>query len=351
MSVMDDTPAMDPPAPDRPRKLHVLTRLAVLFVVVAAGFAVWWATHDSQEPDAQTQRTRVEALGHEVAQLRSTIGALRGRQDDSDKVDKSVREQLLGLDQRAKLLEDSIANLADKRLSAHDALALDEAELLLTLGGERYALFGDAAGAVAAYRHADTALSEVEDAAFSTVRHSVAAEIAALNQVQAGEGAALPGKLARLREQAAQWPVATSSAPASPAAPETPSRLARVLGAFVQIHRDDSAQMRAALLAPNLARELFLLDLREAQAAALARDDERYRAALASARTELQGAFDPRVPAVAVAATEFDALARTTLVPAAPPQLGSALRELRNLRATHALRESGPAARLGGEAK
>ena len=341
---MDDTPAAEPPAPDRPRRLHVLVRLAVLFVVVAAGFAVWWATHASTEPDAQTLRTQVEALSREVVQLRSTVSALRGRQDDSDKVDKSVREQLLGLDQRAKLVEDSVANLADKRLSAHDALALDEAELLLTLGGERYVLFHDAAGATAAYRHADTALSEVEDAAFATVRQSVTAEIAALDTAQASDGAALAGKLVQLREQALQWPLAASALTVPVA--DSPSRFARMLGAFVQVRRDDSVQMRAALQAPNLARELFLVDLREAQAAALARDDARFHAALASAHAEFQVAFDPRAPGLAAAAGEFDALARTTLAPAAPALLGTALKELRNLRATHALRESRSAVRM-----
>jgi uroporphyrin-3 C-methyltransferase len=349
MHVMDDTPVIDPPAPDKPRKLYVLVRLAVLFVVVAIGFGVWWATRDAHREDAQTQRTQFEALTHEVAQLHSTLDTLRGRQEDSDKVDKSVREQLLGLDRRIKLVEDSIANLADKRLSARDALTLDEAELLLTLGGERFVLFHDVAAAVAAYRQADLALSEVADVAFATVRQSVAAEVAALNELQSNDGAAATLKLARLREQAQQWPAA--SAGLAPAATEPESRLARLFGGFVQIRRDDSAQTRAALHAPNLARELFLVDLHEAQAAALARDETRYRAALASARAEFNAAFDRHVPAVATGAAEIDELARTALAPPAPALLGAALKELRNLRATHALGEAKSASGSNVETK
>ena len=349
MHAMDEMPATDNPAADKPRRLHVLVRLAALGAVVALGFGVWWATRDANREDAQTQRAQFEALRHEVAQLRSTLDALRGRQEDSDKVDKSVREQLLGLDQRSKLVEDSIANLADKRLSAHDALALDEAELLLTLGTERYVLFHDAGAAVAAYRQADIALSEVEDAAFSTVRQSVAAEIAALNEAQTSDSAATTLKLARLREQSSQWPPAESGI--APAAAEPESRLARIFGAFVQVRRDDAAQTRATLHAPSLARELFLVELHEAQAAALARDDTRYRAALASARAEFEAAFDRQAPAVVAAAGEFEALAKTALAPPAPTLLGTALKELRNLRATHALREAKPAARIGVETR
>jgi uroporphyrin-3 C-methyltransferase len=324
-------------------------RLAVLFLVGASGLALWWATHDTAATgEAQTLRTEVEALRHEVAALRSTTSALRSRLDDGEKVDKSMREQLLGLDQRAKLVEDSIASLADKRLSGHDALALDEAELLLTLGGERYVLFHDAASAGQAYQQADIALSQVEDAAFSTVRQSVAAELSALNGNSA-DAAALALRLARLRAQAGQWPAAVQGLAPAPA--ESTSRLGRVLGAFVQIRHDDTAQTRAAMHAPDVARELFQVDLHEAEVAALARDESRYQAALAAARADLGAAFDARDPALVAAAAEIDGLAHATLAPPPPAVFGTALRELRNLRATHALREIKPASRSAGDAK
>src|SRR5689334_5317621 len=110
---MDETPASNQPVPNKSRKLHVVIRLAALFAVVAAGFALWWATHESETAvDARSQRSQLDALTHEVVQLRSIADALRARLDDGEKVDKSVREQLLGLDQRTRLIEDSIANLA-----------------------------------------------------------------------------------------------------------------------------------------------------------------------------------------------------------------------------------------------
>src|SRR5581483_5013139 len=172
-------PALPEPARSTPRTRR--GGLAVAFAVAAlvlAGYAVWRTEMLARRDDAaQTQRLAgdVDMLNHSIEQLRSTANTLRARLDDGEKVDKSEREELLALTERTRLVEDAVANLADKRLSGRDALLLNEAEMLLTLGGERYALFRDPQATIAAYRLADTALAEVEDAAFSTVRQSISA--------------------------------------------------------------------------------------------------------------------------------------------------------------------------------
>jgi uroporphyrin-3 C-methyltransferase len=222
-------------------------------------------------------------------------------------------------------------------MSGHDALALDEAELLLTLGGERYALFADAPAAVAAYRLADAALAEVDDAAFSTVRQSITGEIAALNGLHAADPHALAVRLSRLRTQVAELPPRDRLPPPAPA-PAHESTLARLFGAFVQVrHDNDTAQAQAVVRDAALARDLIGLDLRAAQAAALARDDAGYREALAEARAQTAAAFDAQAAPAAAFLKELDALSTAQLAPPAPAVLGTALRELRNLRATHAL--------------
>jgi uroporphyrin-3 C-methyltransferase len=316
-----------------------------LLALALAGYAAWREVASESgrasavSADAQRLGTQVEALAHSVEQLRGNADTLRTRMDDTDKVDKSEREELLGLSERARLVEDAVANLADKRLSGHDALVLNEAELLLSLGGERYALFHDAGAAVAAYRLADTALSEVEDAAFSTVRQSVEAEIGALNALQANDPAPLSIRLAQLRAQMPQLPAGTRLPSPAPAAEE--SRLWRVLAAFVQVHHGEDVQASPGLRDAGLARSLATLDLRDAEAALLARDDAHYQAALLSARSQLS-AFDASAPAVVAAHAELDTLAQAVLAPPPPPLFGAALRELRNLRATHALRAPAP---------
>ncbi len=337
---MDDPTASAPPAATAeaaaPRRRWPWL-LALLVLLGGAGGGWWYVSGGAMrsEPLAAL-RAELERLNHAQEQLRARLDTVRARLDDGDKVDQSVREQLLGLGERTRLLEDAVANLADKRLSAHDTLALDEAELLLTLGRERFALAHDVAAALAAYRLADTALSEVEDAAFSTVRQSIRAEVAALTALATPDPATLAARLAALRERVPALPPVRAPAPAPES--ETPSRWARLLGALVRVQRDDAAHAALAAADVQLARELLLLDLAEARAALRTHDGAAWRDALAAARVELASGFDPAAAEVQAARAEVDALAGIELAPAAPAVLGSALTELRNLRATHALR-------------
>lgn len=346
---MDDTTVTgqevavaDPP---RKRAGSVIKWILALLLLAAVAFAFWWTSRGAKTsgevtPDpAQQLSSQVDSLMHSVAQIRSATDTLRSRLDDGDKVDASVRQQMLSLSDRTRLLEDAVANLANRRLSGHDVIALDEAELLLTLGGERFTLFRDTTGAVAAYRAADTALSEVEDAAFSTVRQSIAAEIAALNSTPAADTALVSTQIDQLRARIEKLPAMRRLSEAS-TTPETDSRLMRVLGGFVQIHHDDDTHKLAALTDTSLARSLAILDLRDTQAASLARDGDRYKSALSSAKSQIDAAFDPNSPDVVAAMTQIDALAKAPLAPLPPALMGASLKELRNLRAAHALRAS-----------
>ena len=125
----------DPATSQTPRRRAPLVILVLLLIVVAGGFAWWrYAPHRDTAAQIAALQVQVDDLGRAVARVRGNADAFRARLDDGDKVDASVRQQLLALGQRVQLAEDAVANLADLRMSGHDALALDEAELLLTLG-------------------------------------------------------------------------------------------------------------------------------------------------------------------------------------------------------------------------
>jgi uroporphyrin-III C-methyltransferase len=343
---MDEPTSPVVAVPDEPtrRSGGALKGIVILIVLAAIAAGAWWgwlAIHDTHGATAQTAvsptDSQIESLMHSVTQLRSATDGLRARLDDGDKVDKSVREQLLSLSDRTRLLEDAIGNLANKRLSGHDSVALDEAELLLTLGGERFELFRDPAGAIAAYRAADTALSEVEDAAFSTVRQSINAEISALSGLQAADPTLLVNQLSQLRTHIASLDAKRAIAGSAPTPSD--SRLTRVLGALVQVHHDEPGTAMP-VTDVDLARQLAVLDLRDAQAAALTRDDANFKAALTATRAQVAAAFDPNAPDVIATLSQIDALLKAPIAPAPPSILGASLKELRNLRASHALRAS-----------
>jgi len=336
------------PPPTSPPRRHVAAWFVALALLGAVGYLFWrtWTLEAEQQRLAQTDIQQVDAqiaaLARGAEQARRDAETLRARLDDAGKVNQSLREQLLGLSERARLVEDAIANLADKRLTGHDAMLLDEAELLLALGGERFALFRDPAATIAAYRLADTTLSAIDDPAFSTVRQSINAEIDGLSNLGGADVAATAAALAALRADAAQLPPARRDAATATSGEE--SRWWHVFDNLVRVRTGADAAAAAQRHDAALARQLYVLDLRDAEAAMLARDPSRYGAAIAEAQAELKLDFDAGAEPVKSAQAALERLGKVELAPPAPPQLGAALRELRNLRATHALRQARPAA-------
>ncbi len=311
--------------------------LLALLALIVAGAALWRGQLIGADRfgDAVAQRealeARIDALAQKLAQRGRDLDGLRARLADADGVNRSVREELLALGERSRHLEDAVANQAQQRLSGRDALARNEAEFLLQLGGERLQLFHDAEAALAAYRLADSALASTEDPVFAQVRATIGAEIDALaasrpQQTQAGLAA-----LERLRARLSLLP---PPRPAPVAEVSGQSRWRALFDRFVSVRREASAaQVRGS---GPLDRSLIALDLREAEAALLARDRDAWSRTLASARSGIVAAFDGDAPSTREVLGELDRLAATPLAPTIP-ELGAALRELRNLRVMRAL--------------
>lgn len=328
----ESRPAQNP-APARGGSLAISIALLAL---AASGAALWLAyTIKQNQAEAQASlrgdlQARVDELARGAEQRKRDLDALRARLADADGVNKSVREELLGLGERSRHLEDAVANLAEQRLSGRDALAMNEAEFLLQLAQERLSLFRDAHSAIAAYRLADSALAAAENPALASVRQTIGTERQALEASKPAETQATLAALERLRTRLPE--LAKQIAADEPAAPA--SRWQSFLSQFVRIsHRDDAA------IAPReveLVRSLTALDLRVAEAALLAGDPDGYAAALARARDGLATGFEAKAAPVRDALAELDRLAAQPLAPALP-ELGTALKELRNLRATRAL--------------
>jgi uroporphyrin-3 C-methyltransferase len=353
--IQETAPALPPPASAPSPGVNAIAAkpsrgggvfgwLLLLVIIAAAGYGYWRLRtieqgHDqstqTEQAQAQQVREQVEILQRSVDAAKHEADALRARLDDAAKVNESLRGQLIGLSERARLSEDAIANLADKRLSGHDALLLNEADLLLVLGGERYALFSDPAPALAAYKLADNALAEANDAAFSTVRQSIAAEIEALTALQSANLPAIQVQLAQLREKLSSLPPATERDQKAATTPS--SRWWQVFGQFIRIRRDSDLQTQLTHNDPMLARALIDASLRDAQAALLLRDEAQFRRALTRAKVQLGADFDAASTEVTQTEAALDELAKASIALPAPQILGAALKELRNLRATRAL--------------
>jgi uroporphyrin-3 C-methyltransferase len=316
-----------------------LAVLLALIAVGASGYIGWrqWQQeqgHATDSQDVASLQQRVGTLETTLAGVNGERSSLNQRLSDAAAVNRSLREELLGQSERTRNLEDAVAKLAEKSLSGHDAMLLDETESLLRMASERYTLFHDAQGAAAAYALADQTLAAVNDGAFSGLRQSIGAEREALAKSQPATQASALQQLTELRDTLDSLPLKPLNSPDTVQTPDAWSRIGRALASVVSVQRDNGAPL--AVADARFARELAALDLAQAQAALLAYDSKDYATALQHVDSSLSTQFDDAAPAVQQARKTLAELA-TQLPTSVPVQLGAALTELRNLRAVHAL--------------
>ncbi|MDR2011859.1 MAG: uroporphyrinogen-III C-methyltransferase [Rhodanobacter sp.] len=340
----DSTPSTTPHDAKPPRRGGFGIAVLMAFAALAVSGFVFWRVHSMEQARSQTQstlrdelRTSIDDLTRAQEQRKRDMDSLRTRIADADGINKSMREELLGLSERSRHLEDAVANLAEQRMGGRDTLAVNEVEFLLQLAQERLVLFHDAQAAADAYRLADSALVTIEDPMWTSVRQTIGAELRALEASKPAETQDALATLEHVRAELSALPL--------PRVPDTEptatSRWQALITPFVRISRDDDPGKDVRDIA--LIRVLTELDLRVAQAALLAHDDASWQAALQRARAGIAARFDTSAAPTQAVLADLDRLAAAPMAPAIP-ELGSALKELRALRATRVLsRPASPA--------
>lgn len=313
----------------------LLLALLALAGVAYGGWRIWLLDRGGQRDGKSLAalQQQVASLDAAVARVSGERAALRQRLADADTVNRSLREEMLGVSERTRNLEDAVANLSAKSLSGHDSMLLDEAETLLRMAQQRYALFHDAEGALKAYALADQTLAAVDDASFAGVRQSLNAEREALSATHPATRSSDLAALARLRATLPELPTKPLDAPPPKATQGFWQRAWRTLSSLVRVHRDSGAPLDVA--DARIARELAALDVAQAEAALLAYDDASWRAALTRVDATLGADFDGKAAAVQQAQASIRRMLDSRPA-AAAPRLGAALAELRNLRAVRA---------------
>ena len=337
----DETPAPIPavtPPGMRPRRAWGGVILLLLVVIAGLWLGLEWrsqSAREAQRDDAGAAlRQRVDALEAALDGVRRSTRALETRAADNAATNTVLREELLGMGERAALLEDAVARLADNRLRGEVVLRLNEAEFLLMLGEERLRLFADAAAAVQAYALADAALAGLDDPVLATLRQTLAQELAALRAVPPDARVALRSDLSALGRDLERLPASRQGQLA--AADGNDSRLMQLLSRLVIVRRVDA---RDAVLGP-VQREATIAALRlqlEMAQAALARPDpEAYTQSLEQIGQLFSRLFDPDAAEVGERLARLKSLREAVLVPELPV-LGATLQELRGLRATRSV--------------
>lgn len=322
-------------APKPPRRGGALALLALILALlalaaVAFGGWQWWRQRDARQAGART----TAQLQKQVAALQSTLhdNATRREQNRQslEAANHALQNRLEGMSERVDSLESAVASLARHSQQGRRTMLLDQAQMLLRMGQERYALFHDAAGALEAYTQASEVLAGVGDPAYAGVKRSVDAARKRLAATHPAARAEDLATLAYLRGIIGQLPLKPLDAKPEAQPNGFWQRVWHALSTAVVVRRVDRSPQ--SLADARLTRQLVALDVAQAEAARLAWNDAAYRAALKRVAQSLDTLFDTHDPAVRKArATVKQLLAE----PAGGNQgldLGKALKQLQAVR-------------------
>lgn len=233
---------MDAPSPSPPRRSRAGSLLLLALVLLALGAAGGWAWQHWQQAQARASaaaNARQSAMAARLDALRAAQRAQAQRLQQAEATNRLLRDELLGIGQRAALLEDSVSRLADPDRHGAQALRLDELELLLAIGQQRLRLDDDVEGAHRALALAAPLLAGIDDPAYLSLRQTLAQEQAALEALGPDPRLRAATLLAGL-ERGLQAPAPTLAA----GDPKRPW-YARLLDRVVTVQPTASAGLRA----------------------------------------------------------------------------------------------------------
>lgn len=297
--------------------------IALLVLLGWGGWQAWQSWQSRAAAIASAEAEQLHALDARLDALRRDQRAQAQRITRSDATNNVLRDEVIGIGQRAALLEDSVARLADPSRHGAQALRLDEVELLLATGAQRLQLAGDLDGARRAYALAAGVLDGVDDPAYLDLRQALTQERAALDALGADPKVVA---LARLDAFAASLPSPGSLQARDGEAPRRWWQ--RAFARLVQVRPSD----RGVAVAPGDRDAGFValqLELTLARAAAERRDRDGWTSALVRAESWL-GRLSP--PSLQDQRKRLAALRGLPLEPRMPAS-GSTLRQLQAMRA------------------
>lgn len=320
---MNTAPPTAPPIPPKRSRAGGLLLAVLLLGAMGAAASYGWRHWQAQQARIETQASEQrQALDARVDALRLSQQAQAQRLQQAEATNRVLRDEVLGIGQRAALLEDSVSKLADPDRHGAQSLRLDEIELLLSIGQQRLQLDHDLDGARRALALAAPLLAGIDDPAYLSLRQTLAQEQAAM----AALGADPRARAATLLD------ALTAGVSAAPAPRLADARLPwhqRLLARVVQAQPTAGAGLaqrpdrEAALAAVQLEASL-------ARAAIERRDQAGLRRAVARIEAWLQRllAGTPSLAHKRTLAAELTALRLRADVPLA----GTTLRQLRALR-------------------
>lgn len=308
--------------PRRSRAGGLLLLLLLLIMLAAAGAFGWRSWQHQQAQSTALAEQQRQALDASVAALRTAQQAQAKRLQQAEATNRVLRDELLGIGERATLLEDSFSRIADPDRDSARALRLDELELLLGIGQQRLQLADDLDGARRALALAAPLLAGIDDPAYLNLRQTLAQEQAALDALGIDPRIRANAVLDALAKDLQDMPTATTQTPD----PQLPW-YERLMDKIVRVQPTAGAGLReradreAALAAMQV--ELSL-----ARAATERRDD----AAMTTALDRIDAWLEKLQPSKLTADRKRIGELKAITLQVDAPLSGSTLQQLRALR-------------------
>lgn len=272
-----------------------------------------------------------------LKQVETELRVIQLSVQDAAAINRSLRDEVLGVAERAELVEQALKRVSDRGMENVSELRMNNAEFLLGAGLARLRLFQDIAGAATALSLADAELSALRDPVVTGIRQSLARELAALSGFPADTRVLALARLQRIAEKSDKLILRRETLTAAPLTDiGWSARARRLLGEFVRVRRIRPGEGSfAEPLSEALARVDLRLQLRYAEAALMEADSARFKAQLLRIQSATQ-AFDLKTETGQWLVAELKSLAE---LPAFPEfaEAGGALQQLRNLQGTRQL--------------
>ena len=188
-----------------------------------------------------------------------------------------LRDEVLGVNQRAAILEENVREMAEEQNDSKQSVQLEALELLLILADARIRVDGDLQGALRAMRLANEVASDMRDSQMINMRQSLLQEMQAMGSASdrkpfaAGELDALEASLPQL---SARLPGQTDTASKG-----NRNGFQRLLDAMVQVRSADEQSLLGAN-DRSAAEAALMLEIALARSALDKRDNTGFQASL-----------------------------------------------------------------------
>lgn len=262
----------------------ILIGLGFLFA-----FGVWGYLRFSEQPlpwtiqqsnaselSIETVDQRLLVAEENLAELKRERSALQQKLADSANRTNLLRDEVLGVSERAGLIEESIQKLSQNTYSAQDSLHLSEALLLLIIANERWQLSNDLAGTIKATELAGLSIEQLKDPQWLNLRQTIAQELAGFRDLPPDPTAKAKGELDALETL---LPQLVSLSGQSNNAKPSEYGMTRLLNALIRIQTSG----QQTLISPserNAAKTALELEMTNARLAIQLRNSTDFKASI-----------------------------------------------------------------------